>query len=66
MLSGCSLLSDWREQRQSRELMLQGHSLFVYGDYEGASKKYREAMILARHHAPADAIASRYFFDAAS
>ena len=55
MLSGCSLLRDWREQRQSRELMLQGHSLFVHGDYEGAVKKYREAMILARHHAPADA-----------
>ena len=55
MVSGCSVLRDWREQRQSRELMLQGHSLFVYGDYEGAAKKYREAMILARRHAPADA-----------
>jgi tetratricopeptide (TPR) repeat protein len=55
ILSGCSLLSDWREQRQSRELMLQGHSLFIYGDYEGASDKYREAMILAHPHVPADA-----------
>jgi outer membrane protein assembly factor BamD (BamD/ComL family) len=55
ILSGCSLLRDWREQRQSRELMRQGHSLFIDGDYEGASNKYREAMILAGHHAPADA-----------
>ena len=55
ILSGCSLLRDWREQRQSRELMLQGHGLFMDGDYEAAAKKYREAMILARHHAPADA-----------
>jgi outer membrane protein assembly factor BamD (BamD/ComL family) len=55
ILSGCSLLSDWREQRQSRELMLQGHSLFSYGDYEGASNKYREAMIIAHPHVPADA-----------
>jgi tetratricopeptide (TPR) repeat protein len=54
ILSGCSLLRDWREQRQSRELMLQGHSLFSYGDYQGAAKKYREAMILARDHALAD------------
>ena len=55
MLSGCSLLSDLRERRQSRELMLQGHSLFTAGDYEGASKKYREAMILAHPRVPADA-----------
>jgi tetratricopeptide (TPR) repeat protein len=54
-LSGCSLLRDWREQRQIRDSMLQGHSLFVYGDYDGASAKYREALALAGNHAPADA-----------
>src|SRR5918992_5040143 len=53
--SGCSLLRDWREQRQIRDSMLQGHSLFVSGDYEGASAKYREALALAGDHAPADA-----------
>jgi tetratricopeptide (TPR) repeat protein len=55
MLSGCSLLNDWHERRQSRELMLQGRSLFAVGDYEGAAYKYREAMILAHPRAPADA-----------
>jgi tetratricopeptide (TPR) repeat protein len=54
-VSGCSLLRDWREQRQIRDSMLQGHSLFVYGDYDGASAKYREALALAGDHAPADA-----------
>ncbi|HEX7228239.1 MAG TPA: hypothetical protein VF353_10745, partial [Candidatus Binatia bacterium] len=53
--SGCSLLRDWREQRQIRDSMLQGHSLFVYGDYDGAFAKYREALSLAGDHAPADA-----------
>lgn len=54
-VSGCSLLRDWREQRQIRDSMLQGHSLFVYGDYDGASAKYREALALAGDQAPADA-----------
>jgi tetratricopeptide (TPR) repeat protein len=53
-LSGCSLLRDWREQRQIRDSMLQGHSLFVYGDYDRAFAKYREALVLAGDHAPAD------------
>ena len=53
--SGCSLLRDWREQRQIRDSMLEGHSLFVYGDYDGAFAKYREALALAGDHAPADA-----------
>lgn len=56
-VSGCSLLRDWREQRWIRESMLQGHSLFVYGDYDGAFARYREAVALAGHHAPADAAA---------
>ena len=54
-VSGCSLLRDWREQRQIRDSMLQGHNLFVYGDYDGAFAKYREALILSGDHAPADA-----------
>ena len=54
-LSGCSLLRDWREQRQVRDSMLQGHSLFVNGDYDGAFAKYREALVLAGDHTPADA-----------
>ena len=53
--SGCSLLRDWREQRQLRDSMLQGHSLFVSGDYDGASAKYHEALLLAGDHPPADA-----------
>ena len=55
IVCGCSLLRDWREQRQIRESMLRGHSLFVYGDYEGAFNKYRETIVLAGNHAPADA-----------
>jgi tetratricopeptide (TPR) repeat protein len=54
-LSGCSLLRDWREQRQVRDSMLQGHSLFVNGDYDGAFARYREALVLAGDHTPADA-----------
>lgn len=54
-LSGCSLLRDWREQRQIRDSMLQGHSLFVYGDYDGAVAQFRQALVLAGDHAPADA-----------
>lgn len=53
--SGCSLLRDWREQRQIRDSMLQGHSLFVDGDYDGAFAKYREALVLAGDHPPGDA-----------
>ena len=55
-LSGCSLLRDWREQRQIRDSMLQGHSLFVNGDYDGALARYREALVLAGDHIPADAV----------
>lgn len=54
LLSGCSLLRDWRQQRQIRDSMIQGHSSFVYGDYDGAVAKYREALALAGNHAPAD------------
>jgi tetratricopeptide (TPR) repeat protein len=54
IISGCSLLRDWREQRRIRESMLRGHSLFLYGDYEGAFIKYREAIVLAGKQAPAD------------
>jgi tetratricopeptide (TPR) repeat protein len=53
-LSGCSLLRDWREQRQIRDSMHQGHSLFVYGDYDRAFAKYREALVLAGDHHPGD------------
>lgn len=55
MISGCSLLRDWSEQRQLRESMRQGYRLFVHGDYEAAVSKYREAIVLAGNHAPADA-----------
>jgi tetratricopeptide (TPR) repeat protein len=54
-LSGCSVLRDWREQRQIRDSMLQGHSLFANGDYDAAFAKYREAVVLAGDHAPGDA-----------
>jgi len=53
LLSGCSLLRDWREQRQVRDSMRQGHSLFVNGDYDGAFASYREALALAGDHTPA-------------
>jgi tetratricopeptide (TPR) repeat protein len=53
-LSGCSLLRDWREQRQIRDSMHKGHSLFVYGDYDRAFAKYREALVLAGDHHPGD------------
>ena len=55
ILSGCSLLQDWREQRQIHASMLQGQNLFLQGDYEAASKKYREAIASAGLQAPADA-----------
>ena len=55
LLSGCSLLRDWREQRQVRDSMLQGHSLFVNGDYDAAVARYRDVLVLAGDRPPADA-----------
>lgn len=57
ILSACSLVQNWSEQREIRESMLQGHHLFTRGDFQGALGKYRQVMARARSQPPADAAA---------
>ena len=54
LLSGCSLFKDWGDRHDIRESMLQGHNLFVQGNYEEAVHRYRQAILLSRPHAPGD------------
>lgn len=54
LLSGCSLFKDWGDRHDIRESMLQGHNLFMQGDYEQSVHRYRQAILLSRDHAPGD------------
>lgn len=55
IFSACSLVNHWGEQREIRDSMLQGHNLFIQGDFQGALDRYRRVMARVRTQPPADA-----------
>lgn len=58
LLSGCSIVSDWREQRHVRASMLEGRNLFTHGDYEASLDRFNQALSMARD--PSVGEAARY------
>src|SRR4051812_13953317 len=58
LLSGCSIVSNWTDQRQARASLAEGRNLFMHGDYEASLARFSQALSLSKD--PAIGQAARY------
>jgi tetratricopeptide (TPR) repeat protein len=58
LLSGCSIVSNWRDQRHARASIVEGRNLLMRGDYEASLGRFSRALSVSKD--PAIAQAARY------